>query len=98
MPETQGTALDMDKVKAAVVQAIDSGETLLDLDEAGCYQQPQILSTDEGLAQKRDQGNAFLKATVTIDFADRQEVVDGNKIKDWLATDAEGNLSLDEAK
>lgn len=98
VPETQGTALDIDKVKTAVVQAIDSGETLLDLDEAGCYLQPQVLSTDEGLAQKRDQGNAFLKATVTIDFADRQEVVDGNRIKDWLATDAEGNLSLDEAK
>ena len=35
--ETQGTALDSDKVKEAVKNAIDSGETLLDLDQAGCY-------------------------------------------------------------
>ena len=38
--ETQGTALDSDKVKEAVKNAIDSGETLLDLDQAGCYIEP----------------------------------------------------------
>ena len=54
--ETQGTALDSDKVKEAVKNAIDSGETLLDLDQAGCYIEPSVLSTDENLAKQRGRG------------------------------------------
>ena len=96
--ETQGTALDSDKVKEAVKNAIDSGETLLDLDQAGCYIEPTILSTDENLAKQRDEGNKFLTVTVTISFSDRQEVINGDVMKDWLTTDEAGNVDLDRDK
>ena len=96
--ETQGTALDSDKVKEAVKNAIGSGETLLDLDQAGCYIEPTILSTDENLAKQRDEGNKFLTVTVTISFSDRQEVINGDVMKDWLTTDEAGNVDLDRDK
>lgn len=96
--ETQGTALDSDKVKEAVKNAIDSGETLLDLDQAGCYIEPSVLSTDENLAKQRDEGNKLLTVTVTISFSDRQEVINGDVMKDWLTTDEEGNVDLDRDK
>ena len=96
--ETQGTALDSDKVKEAVKNAIDSGETLLDLDQAGCYIEPTVLSTDENLAKQRDEGNKLLTVTVTISFSDRQEVINGDVMKDWLTTDEEGNVDLDRDK
>ena len=96
--ETQGNALDKDKVTEAVKKAIDGGETLLDLDQAGCYIEPSVLSTDENLAKQRDEGNKLLTVTVTIDFSDRQEVIKGDVMKDWLITDDEGNVDLDQAK
>ena len=96
--ETQGTALDSNKVKEAVKNAIDSGETILDLDQAGCYIEPSVLSTDESLAKQRDEGNKLLTVTVTIDFSDRQEVIDGDVMKDWLTTNEEGNVDLDRTK
>lgn len=96
--ETQGNALDKDKVTEAVKNAIDGGETLLDLDQAGCYIEPSVLSTDENLAKQRDEGNKLLTVTITIDFSDRQEVINGDVMKDWLTTDEEGNVDLDQTK
>lgn len=98
IPETQGTELDKDKVKEAVKNAIESGAQEVNLDEAGCYTSPSVLSTDENLAKERNQGNAFLNVTVTVDFADRQEVINKDVMKDWLTTDDSGNVTLDEAK
>lgn len=96
--ETKGTALDRDKVREAVKNAINSGETLLDLDQAGCYIEPAVLSTDENLAKQRDEGNKFLTVTVTISFSDRQEVVNGDVMKDWLITNEEGQVDLNREK
>lgn len=96
--ETQGNALDKDKVTEAVKNAIDGGETLLDLDQAGCYIEPSVLSTDENLAKQRDEGNKLLTVTITLDFSDRQEVINGDVMKDWLTTDEEGNVDLDQTK
>lgn len=96
--ETQGNALDKEKVTEAVKNAIDGGEILLDLDQAGCYIEPSVLSTDENLAKQRDEGNKLLTVTITIDFSDRQEVINGDVMKDWLTTDEAGNVDLDQTK
>lgn len=98
IPETMGTELDKEKVKAAVIKAIDSGETEVDLEEEGCYSSPTVLSTDENLVKQKDQGNAFLNVTVTVSFADRQEIINKDVMKDWLTTDESGNVTLSQDK
>lgn len=70
----------------------------MNLEEAGCYTSPEVVSTDENLVKQRDQGNAFLNVTVTIDFADRQEIVDKEVMKDWLVVNEEGNIDLSHEK
>ena len=35
---------------------------------------------------------------MTVDFADRKEVINAEVMKDWLATDEAGNVTLDQAK
>lgn len=98
IPETMGTELDKEKVKTAIQQAFETGATEVDLEEAGCYTSPGVLSTDENLAKQQEQGNAFLNVTVTVDFADRQEVINKDVMKDWLTTDESGNVSLSQDK
>lgn len=98
IPEVVGNVLDKEKVKAAVIKAIDSGEIEVDLDAEGCYKTPEILSTDADLIKQKEQGNAFLNVTVTVDFADRQEVINKEVMKNWLITDEEGNVALSQEK
>ena len=98
IPETLGTTLDKEKVKEAVISAIDSGKTQLDLDEAGCYLNPSVYSTDETLAKAKEAGDKLMNVTVTIDFSDRQEVVDKSVMKDWLVVAEDGSVDLDAEK
>ena len=98
VPETEGTALDKDKVTEVITKAVKAGETEVDLEASDCYLKPSVYQDDKNLIAQRDQSNAFLKAKITIDFSDRQEVVDQNLIKDWVTTDENGNAVLDEAK
>lgn len=98
IPESMGTTLDKEKVKEAVMNAIDSGETELDLDAAGCYVNPSVYSTDESLAKAKEEGEKLLNVTVTIDFSDRQEVVDKSVMKDWLVVGEDGSVDLDSEK
>lgn len=98
VPEVMGNALDKDKVKEQILKAIDEGKTELDLEAEECYLKPAVYSTDENLIKQRDQSNVFLGVTVTFDFSDRQEVVNKDVIKNWLTTDENGDVVLDEEK
>lgn len=98
VPETLGTEVDKEKVKSVVLDAIERGSSEVDLEEAGCYTSPEILSTDEKLLKQQEEGNKFLNVTVTIDFADRQEVVNKDVIKDWLVAGEDGSLELSHEK
>ena len=42
--------------------------------------------------------NSLLTASITYDFGDRQEVVDGSVIKNWIAQDEEGAYYIDDNK
>lgn len=98
VPETLGTEVDKEKVKSVVLDAIERGASEVNLEEAGCYTSPEILSTDEKLLKQQEEGNKFLNVTVTIDFADRQEVVNKDVIKDWLVAGEDGSLDLSHEK
>lgn len=98
IPETMGTEVDKEKVKSVVLDAIERGASEVNLEEAGCYTSPEVLSTDEKLVQQQEEGNKFLNVTVTIDFADRQEVVNKDVMKDWLVVGEDGSLDLSHEK
>lgn len=98
VPEVLGNALDKEKVKELIVGAIDAGKTEIDFEEADSYLKPSVYSDDENLIKQRDQSNQYLGVTVTFDFADRQEVVNKDVIKDWLTTSENGDVTMDEEK
>lgn len=69
VPETEGTALDKDKVTEVITKAVKAGETEVDLEASDCYLKPSVYQDDKNLIAQRDQSNAFLKAKITIDFS-----------------------------
>lgn len=99
IPEVEGNELKKDKVKAAIIEAIDAGKTSISLEELDCYEKPKVLSNNEKLAKKAESLNRMTAASITYDFGDeRIEVVDRGVITDWLVEGEDGSYSLDPEK
>lgn len=94
-PETEGTALRNKKTLHVIQNAIETGETSVDLEKEGCYKKPEIYRDDEMLVKNCKQMNKLTKAIITYDFGDRSEVVDRSVIKNWLIKNKKGNYTLD---
>lgn len=94
VPETEGTTLDMGKVRDQAEQAISSLAPELDLDALGCYKAPSIRSDNSSLAAARDARNRYVNMTVTYTFGSKTEVLDGDEIHQWLVADGE-QVSID---
>lgn len=98
VPEVIGNALDREKVIGLVRDAALSWQTEIDLEAEGCYLKPDIYSDSPQITQSLENVDHFKEAWITYDFADRTETLDWSTIKDWVITDSEGYMVLDENK
>ena len=95
VPEVEGNTLDREKVKSAILEAIDNGKTEINLVDLECYVKPEIYQDNEALITERDTLNKYLQTNLTYDFGDREEVVDASVIKDWLVKGEDGQWTVD---
>ena len=91
VPEDPGSTINLAMAREAVLEALDSGKTLLSLDASNCYLSPKITKDDEELNRKVEQLNALLGADVIYDFGDRQEEVNASVIKTFIEQDEDGS-------
>ena len=98
VPEVEGTLLDYEKTKNAVFAALDNGAAVVSLDEAECYETPDIYSDDEALNTEAEKLNALMGAKITYDFWDRQEVVDTGVIRTFINEYENGEWFIDPEK
>lgn len=94
-PALEGTQLNREKTRQAIAQALQNVQPKVSLEEAGCYEQPQIYENDETLIRDCEQMNRLTGVIITYDFSDRTEVVDRDILKNWLIKDGEGNYTID---
>ena len=97
VPEVQGTTLDPVKTAEAVKAAVMGLKTELDLEEAGCYESPEILSDDAGLNSLCGTLNTYTGAVINYTFGDKTEVLSGDTIHNWLTVDGT-SVSIDSSK
>ncbi len=90
-----GTKIDENALMSALEEALDSLTEDLDLAESGCYVQPSVGDDDETLLAMIDQLNRYVSTTVTYEFDDETEVLDGGMISTWL-TGQDGEVLVDE--
>ena len=95
-PEVMGTTLDAEKAGQALVDALDAGQSMLVLEDAGCYVNPKRYSDDAALLEEAEKKSVLAKAYITYDFGDRKEVVNAPLIADWIVTRADGEYVIDE--
>ena len=93
--EVMGTTLDRDKVKTTITEAINAGKTSVNLEDEGCYEDPEVLSTSQSLTNTLDSLNKMTETQITYTFGSRSELLDGSTIINWIMEDSDGNYSLD---
>lgn len=94
--EVKGNKIDVDALRKNVYDAIIDGKQTLDLDDS--YVKPEYAADSAKTLAAKDELNGYTKANITYDFGDRNEVVDGSKISEWLGVDDDMNVVFDEKK
>ncbi len=85
--EEQGAELDRESVSGQLRMASESLIETLDLDEAGCYVEPQITTESEEITSLTAQLDEWLGASVTYTFGKQAEVVDKSVISGFITID-----------
>lgn len=94
VPEKQGVKVNKDKLTKAIKESILELDTVLSLDEKGCYVKPQIDSNNAELKQALDKMNKLVSANITYKFGEDTEVVDGKRISEWIYADKKNVVHL----
>ena len=98
IPETVGTQVNRERLEEEIVKAVTTGDPAVNLEEDGCYDNPQVYEDDERLVRDCEQMNELTDVVITYDFSDRKETVDRSVICGWLTRDENGDLMLDKEK
>lgn len=97
-PEQEGTAVEAEKLTQAVTGAIENLQDHLSLEEADVYKKPTVLKDDASLAEQLDKMNKYAKMSVTYQFGDSTETLNGDQIHGWLIANADGSVLVDSSK
>lgn len=93
-----GTRIAESEFRRQVEHAILNFDEELDLAAAGCYVEPVYTESSEAAVQMLDQANKFVNTTVTYEFGDKTEVIDGSLISQWIQVDENLDVSLNQEK
>lgn len=96
VPEEQGYLLDRDRVLSGISEAVLNLQERLNLEELDAYEIPAVTAEDPGLLAKQELWNRYVNTTVTYQFGNKQEILDGSYIHQWLSDDGQGGVYLDE--
>lgn len=82
--ETKGNRLNREKTMEAVKAAVAALETQVDLDAAGCYEEPKVTAEDAGLKKTYEKLQNYVGTTVTYTFGEEREILDADTVAGWI--------------
>ncbi|MCD8217263.1 MAG: L,D-transpeptidase/peptidoglycan binding protein [Clostridiales bacterium] len=94
--EVYGTRLQEDVFLECVDAAILAFEEELNLAESGCYVDPVYTADSEAAQTMLSTANKYVNTTITYQFGDNTEVLDGSVISQWILVADDLTVSLDE--
>lgn len=94
--EVYGTRLNRDIFNTQVKNAVSSLKSRVNLAQSGCYIEPVYKADSEPVQAMLEKARAYTDTTVTYEFGNAAEVIDGAVISQWIRVDDELNVSLDE--
>ncbi|MBP3887332.1 MAG: L,D-transpeptidase/peptidoglycan binding protein [Cellulosilyticum sp.] len=91
-----GSTILKANLTSAIKEAIEMQEENLSLEEHECYKLAEVTTEDEGLKARKEALNKYVGSVITYDFGDRQEVLTGETIDQWIEIDYNNNVTLNE--
>lgn len=95
IPADYGTKLNQKLLKKTVGKSVESLETSLDLDGAGCYVLPKIGDDHRSLNALIDTLNKYVATEIHYEFGSKEEVLTGETIATWLSVDNNMEVVVD---
>ncbi|MBQ0059323.1 MAG: peptidoglycan binding domain-containing protein, partial [Lachnospiraceae bacterium] len=97
--EEEGAALDPKKTVAAICEAIENGQSELDLDKADCYKHPAVYEDNEALVSEWRRVEHFFTQKLSLNMTGAVEAITEEQLRDWCTYDmSTGELTVDEEK
>lgn len=94
--EVYGTQLQYAAFLQILEDSILNFEEALDLEEAGCYIDPVYTADSEAAQTMLETANKYVNTTITYEFGENTEVLDGETISQWLVIADDLTVTLDE--
>lgn len=94
VPEDNGDMIDTDILVKYALEQVRSGSSVIDLRECDCYLFAKV--TEASLQKACDEANALQGLTITYDFEDRKEELESSVIVEWVSSDENGDIIVDE--
>lgn len=96
--EVRGNRIDATILFEVAKTTVEAGESRINLEESGCYIQPQVTKESKEIQEFMAPIEAMTSIQITYQMGDNQEVIDGTLINSWLYMGEEENLSIDRDK
>lgn len=98
VPETKGAKAVYEVVEKGISDAILNLKPTVSLEEIGGYEEPEVTSEDETLKQLCDNMNKAAGVSISYQFGDATETLNGDRIHEWLIPGADGTVGVDSGK
>lgn len=98
IPGDKGNKLNKEAVKAAVIEALHENKHVIDLEESGCYETAKFTEDSSEVLVAKEKFDQYVKANITYNFGEVQEVVDAELISTWLELTEEGEAIINKKK
>lgn len=95
IPEQEGSVVIKEALFEAAVAQIQTLQETLSLEEAGVYQEPEFRRDDETLIKALDTMNQYAGVTITYQFGEKTELLNGDRIQEWISLSEDGTVDLD---
>ncbi|SFH04252.1 Putative peptidoglycan binding domain-containing protein [Desulfotomaculum arcticum] len=85
--EVYGNKILKDKLHEVIKTSILNGELKMDLNEKLCYENPKYTVNSAKTPKTKDLLNRYVAVKINYKFGDEDEILDGDKINEWLSVD-----------
>ncbi len=93
--ETLGDSFDEDLLVNYIVDCLEVGTIIIAMENSGCYEAYRAEVVGSDLIEQCEFLNTFAVMTITYDYSDRKEVLEGLTIASWITLDGDGNPVID---
>lgn len=95
VPEVPGNEILEGRLFDAASDAVCHMEDTLSFQEAGIYRTPAVSSEDPDLKERLALLRSYSDMTVTYEFGDQREVLNGATLSEWISVSRSGRRTID---